>query len=120
MKILVDMNLSPVWADFLIDNGMEATHWSSIGPPDAPDTEIMTYAKEQGFTVLTNDLDFGFILAITHGKKPSVIQTRTGALCPDRIGEKVIKTINLLTADIDQGALITIDPHKIRVTLLPL
>jgi hypothetical protein len=31
-----------------------------------------------------------------------------------------MKTINLLTADIDQGALVTIDPRKTRVTLLPL
>jgi predicted nuclease of predicted toxin-antitoxin system len=120
MKILVDMNLSPVWADFLSENNIEAVHWSSVGPSDAPDTEIITYAKMHDFTVLTNDLDFGFILAITRGKKPSVIQTRTGALNPDSIGEIVLKAINLLTADIDQGALVTIDQHKTRVTLLPL
>jgi predicted nuclease of predicted toxin-antitoxin system len=120
MKILVDMNLSPSWAGFLTENGIEAVHWSSVGSSDASDTEIITYAKIHDFTVLTNDLDFGFILAITHGKKPSVIQTRTGALGPNKIGEIVIKTINLLSTDIDQGALVTIHPHKTRVTLLPL
>ena len=120
MKILVDMNLSPLWADFLTRNGIEALHWSSIGPPDAPDMEIFTFAKTHDFTVMTNDLDFGFILAITHGKKPSVIQTRTGALGYDRIGDIVISAINLLTADIEKGALVTIDPHKTRVTMLPL
>jgi predicted nuclease of predicted toxin-antitoxin system len=109
MKILVDMNLSPTWVGFLTDNDIEAVHWSSVGSPYASDSEIITYAKEHNFTVLTNDLDFGFILAITHGKKPSVLQTRTGALGVDRIGETVIKAINLLAADIDQGALVTID-----------
>ena len=120
MKILVDMNLSPLWADFLIGNGIEAAHWSSVGPPDAPDTEIFTFAKSQDFTVLTNDLDFGFILAITRGKKPSVIQMRSGALGPDRIGGKVLSAIKLLATDIEKGALLTIDPRKTRVTLLPL
>ena len=120
MKILVDMNLSPGWADYLTGNGIEAVHWSSIGPPDAPDTEIMTYAKMYNYTVLTNDLDFGFILAINHGKKPSVIQTRTGALGPDRIGDIVINAVKMLTADIDRGVLVTIDQHKTRVTVLPL
>jgi predicted nuclease of predicted toxin-antitoxin system len=120
MKILVDMNLSPSWAGFLTENGIETVHWSYVGPPDASDTEIVTYAKEHDFTVLTNDLDFGFILAVTRSKKPSVIQTRTGALSPERIGEIVIKAINLLAADIDQGALVTIDPRRTRVTLLPL
>ena len=120
MKILIDMNLSPGWSDFLTKNGIEAVHWSSIGLPDAPDSEIMTYAKMHDFTVLTNDLDFGFILAITQGKKPSVIQMRIGNLRFDKIGETVISAIKLLAANIENGAIVTIDQHKTRVTLLPL
>jgi predicted nuclease of predicted toxin-antitoxin system len=120
MKILVDMNLSPGWAHFLTGNGIEAVHWSSVGSPDAPDSEIMGYARKYDFVVLTNDLDFGFILAMNRGKKPSVIQTRTGVLCPGRIGSTVMSAIHLFTADIEQGALVTIGPHKTRVSLLPL
>jgi len=120
MKILIDMNLSPRWADFLIGNGIEAVHWSSVGAPDAPDTEVITYAKVHDFTILTNDLDFGFILAITQGKKPSVIQTRTGVLGPERIGTIVISALKQISADIDRGALVTIDPGRTRVSLLPL
>ena len=120
MKILVDMNLSVKWADFLIGNGIEAAHWSSIGSPDSSDTEIITYAKTHDYTIFTNDLDFGFILAITHGKKPSVIQMRTGVLGHNRIGDIVITAIKLLAADIEKGALVTIDQRKTRVTLLPL
>jgi predicted nuclease of predicted toxin-antitoxin system len=120
MKILVDMNLSPKWADFLIENGIEAVHWSFIGSPDSPDTDIFAYAKTHDFTIFTNDLDFGFILAITHGKKPSVIQTRTGTLGHNRIGDIVISTIRMLAADIEKGALVTIDQNKTRVNLLPL
>ena len=51
MKILVDMNLSPGWADFLNGNGIEAVHWLSIGRPDAPDTEIFDYAQTHNLTV---------------------------------------------------------------------
>jgi len=104
----------------LTGNGIEAVHWSSIGSPDTPDSEIMTYAKANDFTVLTNDLDFGYILAVTHGKKPSVIQMRTGALGHGRIGAVVLNAINLLAADIDKGVLVTIDLRKTRVTMLPL
>jgi len=120
MKILVDMNLSPKWADYLTENGIKAVHWSFIGSPDAPDSEIITYAKTHDFTILTNDLDFGYILAITHGKKPSVIQMRTGALGHGRIGAVVLSAIKILVTDIDKGALVTIDPRKTRVTMLPL
>jgi predicted nuclease of predicted toxin-antitoxin system len=120
MKILVDMNLSPGWADFLTGNGIDAVHWSSVGSPDAPDSEIMSYAKEYDCVVLTNDLDFGFILAITRGKKPSVIQTRTGVLGPDKIGGIVIDAIHLFYVEIELGALVTIGPQQARVSLLPL
>ena len=120
MKILVDMNLSPTWADFLIQNGIEAIHWSFIGSPDASDIEIITYAKTHDFSIFTNDLDFGFILAMTGGKKPSVIQTRTGVLRPNIIGGIVISAIRMLAAEIEKGALVTIDQRKTRVTLLPL
>ena len=120
MKILVDMNLSPKWVDFLVKNGIEAMHWSSVGSHDASDTEIFTYAKINDFTILTGDLDFGFILAITHGKKPSVIQTRSEILSTDRIGSIVFNAIKLLHDDITRGVLVMIDPRKTRVSLLPL
>ena len=57
---------------------------------------------------------------ISHGKKPSVIQTRTGVLGADRIGGIVVSAIKMLAADIENGTLVTIDQHKTRVTLLPL
>ena len=120
MRILVDMNLSPKWADFLTENGIEAVHWSSIGSPAASDIEIITYAKMHDFSIFTNDLDFGFILAMTRCKKPSVIQTRTGVLGAGKIGGIVISAIKMLAADIEKGALVTIDQRKARVTLLPL
>jgi len=120
MKILLDMNLSPKWIDFLNANNIESLHWSYIGPPDSPDTEIINYAKNHNFTILTNDLDFGFILAITQGKKPSIIQIRTGILSPEIIGNIVVNAINHLASDIAQGAMITVDQRKIRVTVLPL
>jgi predicted nuclease of predicted toxin-antitoxin system len=120
MKILVDMNLSPQWAGFLAGNGIEAVHWSFIGSPDAPDTEIMAYAQAHGFVVLTNDLDLGFILAISRSNKPSVIQIRTSALGPDRIGGRVVGALKTLSADIEGGALVTVELHKVRIHLLPI
>jgi len=120
MKILVDMNLSPKWVEFFIKNEIEAVHWSSIGSADAIDSEIINYAKINDFTIMTNDLDFGYILSITHGKKPSIIQTRIDILNPEKIGDIVINAIKSLSIDIEKGALITINARKTRISLLPL
>ncbi|MCB2261847.1 MAG: DUF5615 family PIN-like protein [Candidatus Thiosymbion ectosymbiont of Robbea hypermnestra] len=62
MKLLVDMNLSPRWVNLLTDAGIRAAHWSTLGAAEAPDTEIMAYARTNDYVVLTHDLDFGAIL----------------------------------------------------------
>jgi len=120
MKLLIDMNLSPRWTAFFAARQIEAIHWSVIGKADAPDIEIMEYAKTNNYVVFTNDLDFGAILAATHADKPSVIQIRMGDVIPDTTAAPIISALLYLAADIENGALVTIDPHKARVTLLPL
>jgi predicted nuclease of predicted toxin-antitoxin system len=65
MKILVGMNLSPVWVDFLTASGFESCHWPEIGDPRSPDEEIMNWARRNEYVIFTNDLDFGYILALT-------------------------------------------------------
>ena len=80
----------------------------------------MAFAKGAGYVVLTHDLDFGSILAATHGDKPSVNQIRSGTLSTAAIGPFVIKTLIQMEAEIDSGALLTIEPPRARIRLLPL
>lgn len=40
MKFLIDMNLSPLWVRFLADHGLEVVHWSTVGQPNAADSDI--------------------------------------------------------------------------------
>jgi predicted nuclease of predicted toxin-antitoxin system len=77
VKILIDMNLSPIWAEFLASNGFEAVHSSAIGHAKTSDDRLMEFARESGYLVFTHDLDFGDILAATNARGPSVIQVRT-------------------------------------------
>jgi predicted nuclease of predicted toxin-antitoxin system len=51
MKILLDMNLPSAWVDFLENEGFQTVHWANVGPYDASDKEIMTWAKEQSYVV---------------------------------------------------------------------
>ena len=82
MKILVDMNLSPSWISLLEAGGYETKHWSQIGSPGAPDTEIMQWARGNGFVVFTHDLDYGALLFATQTMPPSVIQLRIEDIRP--------------------------------------
>jgi predicted nuclease of predicted toxin-antitoxin system len=119
MKLLVDMNLAPDWAQFLSDAGFEAIHWSTLGQATASDTEIMTYASTHGYVILTHDLDFGIILALTHREKPSIVQIRSEDLYPSVIGKLILSALVLGRADLESGALITVDSKRTRLRLLP-
>ena len=120
MKLLIDMNLSPHWVSFLGAAGFEATHWSSVGAANATDVEIMAYASEHDFVVLSHDLDFSAILAATHGTKPSVVQLRTENLRPEIIGGSLIAALQQMAGELAEGALLTLDTGRARLSLLPL
>ena len=100
MKLLVDMNLSPRWVAWLAREGIEATHWSTVGAATATDEEIMAYAGRNGFVVFTHDLDFGAILAATHGNGPSVVQIRASDVNPDIIGARVVQALRQIAAEL--------------------
>ena len=120
MKLLVYVNLSPRWVSLLVSGGMQAIHWSTVGANSAPDTEIMAYAMNNDFIVLTHDLDFGTILAATHGEKPSVVQIRAEDVSPDVIGTQVLTALRQMRSELEEGALLTIDTNRTRLRLLPL
>lgn len=120
MKLLVDMNLSPRWIAIFADAGIEAAHWSTMGAYDAPDAQIMAYARANDYVVLTNDLDFSAILAATQGERPSVVQIRAENLSPDVIGKQVIAALRQMATELENGALLTIEPNRTRLRVLPL
>ncbi len=120
MKLLVDMNLSPRWADLMRQAGHEAVHWSTVGAPNAKDRDIMAFARTEDFIVLTHDLDFGSILAATRAAKPSVVQIRADNVSFEAIGNAVMNALERLRDDLEAGALVTVDPNRLRLRLLPL
>lgn len=120
MKLLIDMNLSPRWVDALTNAGVEATHWSSLGTNNALDSEIMSYAHANDYVVLTHDLDFSAILAATQGEKPSVVQIRAEDVSPEAIGSQVIIALRQMATELEDGALLTVDPNRTRMRVLPL
>jgi predicted nuclease of predicted toxin-antitoxin system len=119
MKLLVDMNLAPAWCGFLAGEGFEAVHWSTIGNARAPDSELMAWARRHRSVVLTHDLDFGILLAITRASSPSVVQVRVPNPLPEIVGRDVVRVLRLRGDLLAAGALVTIEKLKDRVRVLP-
>jgi len=120
MRVLVDMNMSPRWTELLAEASIETTHWSVIGAKIAPDVEIMAHARTNGLIVLTQDLDFGAILAATQDEKPSVVQIRAEDARPSAIGRSGLHALRQMEKELERGALLIIEPDRTRLRLLPL
>lgn len=120
MKILLDMNIPEVWVAFLNKAGHDATHWSGVGDIHARDTEIMAWARAHQHVVFTHDLDFGSLLFATNAKAPSVVQLRAEHIVPEVLGDVVLEALGTSAEALRRGALVTIDPRRHRIRLLPL
>ncbi|MDP4022203.1 DUF5615 family PIN-like protein [Methylobacterium sp. NEAU 140] len=120
MRVIIDMNLSPEWVNYLEDAGYEAVHWSRVGRENDPDEAIMAWATAYDHVVLTGDLDFGEALARTGRARPSVIQIRSRDTRPALIGAAVIDEVRQAEIDLRSGALLTIGSNRTRLKSLPL
>ena len=120
MKILIDMNLSPEWVSVLEAAGHTAVHWSHIGEPSAPDSEILIWARSHEYVIFTHDLDFGVILAASKADTPSVFQIRTQDITPQNMVHLVLSALDQFREHLDKGALISIDEERSRARILPL
>lgn len=120
MKVLVDMNLSPRWAAELRSRGVESTHWQEIGEASATDEVVLAWCAANGHVLFTHDLDFGAILAASGDQAPSVVQLRADDVLPEALLGHVVDALRQADAELAQGALVTIEPARRRVRLLPL
>jgi predicted nuclease of predicted toxin-antitoxin system len=120
IKVLVDMNLSPEWVSTLTDGGWETVHWSAVGDPRSPDTEIMAWALARGYIVFTHDLDFGAALAVTHAAGPSVLQIRGQDVLPENVAPLIMATLRRYEEQLKAGALAVVEKNRSRIRVLPI
>lgn len=80
----------------------------------------MEWARNNKFVVFTHDLDFGALLYATKATARSVIQLRIEDIRPKSVGEIVLTALSKAASEIEKGALVTIDPRKNRIRLLPI
>lgn len=52
MKILIDMNLSPLWVNVSAKHDIETIHWASVGESRATDRVIMEWASANRYKSL--------------------------------------------------------------------
>jgi len=120
MKILLDMNVPLRYAELLRAKGLDASGWTDFGLPNASDTEIMEFARNHNFIVMTCDLDFSAILSATHQLTPSVVQIRGSILGASEAVELIVAALSKYRTYLENGAILSINAKTARLRILPI
>jgi predicted nuclease of predicted toxin-antitoxin system len=123
VKFLVDENLSPRLAEFLVKSGHDAVHVRGLGAAGAPDTEVLSLAVQDERVIISADTDFGALLAHSRATRPSAILVR--ALIdrrPPELAGILVANLDVLAEHLraGAGAGVAFTRTDIRVRPLPL
>ncbi|MEO7142438.1 MAG: DUF5615 family PIN-like protein [Bryobacteraceae bacterium] len=86
----------------------------------ARDVELLAYARQQGRTRVTLDLDFHQVLAESRSTGPSVILLRFQNLRAGATAELILRVLIARGAELEAGVAITVTPRGARLRKLPL
>jgi predicted nuclease of predicted toxin-antitoxin system len=120
MKLLLDQGLPRSAAKLLREAGIDAVHVSEIGYSTADDAAILQKGRDEERVVITLDADFHVLLALSRATTPSVIRIRIEGLYGQKAADLIQAVLTRCTEDVKQGAVITVQPRRIRIRRLPL
>jgi predicted nuclease of predicted toxin-antitoxin system len=84
------------------------------------DKEILKIAREHDEVLIAHDLDFGTLLAFSGDSNPSVIIFRIHHINPDLFYQLLMSCYEAIELPLNEGAIILIDEHSIRIRMLPI
>ncbi|UZQ53364.1 DUF5615 family PIN-like protein [Trichothermofontia sichuanensis B231] len=120
MKLLLDQGLPRSAATLLTEAGIDTIHVAGIGLSAADDTDILQRARNDERIVVTLDADFHALLALSAATTPSVIRIRIERLRAQILANLLLSVVGEFAEDLKQGAIMTVEPSRIRLRHLPL
>ncbi len=120
MKFLLDMPVSPQLVKTLQQHGHSGVHVQDIGMATAKDSEIVARARHESRIIVTADLDFGQLLAMSNAEGPGVILFRGGNYSESEMRSLLERVLDNVASEILPTAICVVDKNRVRVTRLPL
>jgi len=120
LEFLANMNISPLTVEQLRKHGWNIVRVSEVMNKESKDIDILAYAQKQNKVVVTQDLDFSAILALSGYGKPSLINLRLENPRPDLVTTRIIDVVSTMEKELEEGVVVTIDETSARYRNLPI
>jgi len=120
MRFLTDMGVDIRVVRWLRQNGHDAIHLRDEGLHRIPNGEIFFKAISENRVIVTFDLDFGEIVALSQGQKASVILLRLHNTRTPHLINRLATVLADATEALEQGAVVVVEESRHRIRYLPL
>lgn len=120
MRLLADVHISPRTVKFLRSLGHDVVRVSEALRPTASDQEIIDNALDDGRVVLTQDLDFSAVVALSGRSAPSIVSLRLTSSRIENVNSRLAVAIPLIESDLREGAIVAVEDERIRTRRLPI
>lgn len=119
MRFLADMGVDIRVVAWLKEQGYDATHLREEGLHRMPNGEIFAKGLTEGRIILTFDLDFAEIAALSPARKVSVIVFRLHNTRTRHVIARLAAVLAACAPDLDRGAVVAVEESRHRVRRLP-
>ena len=119
MRFLADMGISPKTVTFLQSLGHDVVHLHDQGLDRLEDPAILAKAREEDRILLTHDLDFGELIAMSGARLPGIVVFRLRNMCPEMVSRYLQGIIDQHGESLEKGAIISVTEGQVRIRLLP-
>lgn len=120
MRPVADLHIAPRTVEFLKSLGHDVVRVSQVLSPTSSDHEIIEYVNSDSRAILTQDLDFSTEIAVSQRTHPSLILLRLSSSRVESVNRVLADVLPALEGDVQDGAIITVEDHRIRRRRLPL
>ena len=120
MNVLLDMPVSQSLLSVLEAHGHEGVHAREIGLDRAADRKVLTVARRDNRVVITADLDFPRLLALSSADGPGLILFRGGNYSDAEMRDLLDRVLTEVPPEILETSICIVDRKRIRYTRLPL
>jgi len=118
MRFLADMGVAQRIVEWLRADGHDAIHLREEGLQRMPNGEIFKKAASEKRIILTFDLDFGEIVALSANRRVSVILFRLHNTRTPHVMDRLSKVLKDSAEALEEGAIVVVEESRHRTRRL--